>query len=137
MISILRNLFVICLVSNSYSLRPTEFRSLPGWRISSPCTKVMPYDPTSSGLRHHPQMLPGEALSFRPHLGLIPPCDICVHYSNKKCFYYKVILNHFVVPLYDQIMEQDFANEKNALDVNIARNDTRFCGPNATNYEKK
>ena len=107
MISILRNLFVICLVSNSYSLRPTEFRSLPGWRISSPCTKV------------------------------IPPCDICVHYSNKKCFYYKVILNQFVVPLYDQIMEQDFANEKNALDVNIARNDTRFCGPNAKNYEKK
>ena len=65
------------------------------------------------------------------------PCDTCVHYSNKKCFYYKVLLESFVVPLQDQIMEQDFANEKNALDVNIARDDTRFCGPNAKNYEKK
>jgi len=65
------------------------------------------------------------------------PCDTCVHYSNQKCFYYKVLLKQFVVPLQDQIMEQDFANEKNALDVNISRNDTRFCGPNAKNYEKR
>lgn len=66
----------------------------------------------------------------------IPSCNTCSHYSNKKCFYYKVILGNYVVPLYDQIMEQDFANNITALNANIARNDERLCGVKGRYYEK-
>lgn len=37
----------------------------------------------------------------------------------------------------DQIMEQNFATDKNALDVHIARSDHRLCGPTGTNYQEK
>lgn len=66
-----------------------------------------------------------------------PSCNTCTHYSNKKCFYYKVLLGKYVVPLYDQIMEQDFATKNTALDVYTARNDSRFCGPTGKNYQEE
>lgn len=57
-----------------------------------------------------------------------PPCNTCTHYSNQKCLYYKVMLGKYVYSLYDQIMDQDFATEKTAMDVHTARNDEQFCG---------
>lgn len=66
-----------------------------------------------------------------------PPCNTCIYYSNQKCLYYKILLGKYVYPLYDQIMDQDFATEKTAMDVHTARNDERFCGSKAVNYKEE
>jgi len=65
------------------------------------------------------------------------PCNKCTHYKNQKCLYYKVLLGKYVYSLYDQIMDQDFATEKTAMDVYTARNDERFCGQSARHYQEE
>lgn len=63
-----------------------------------------------------------------------PPCSTCEFYSNQKCFYYRVLVDKYVVDYYDQIMEQEFATQRTAMDVHTAREDEQFCGKNARHW---
>jgi hypothetical protein len=67
----------------------------------------------------------------------IKNCKTCEYHTNDKCLYYHVALGEYVFDLYTQIDYQIFATEKDAMTIDIARNDTRFCGPDAIHYRLK
>lgn len=64
-------------------------------------------------------------------------CLSCKHYSNEKCFFYRVLLNTYIIDLASQIDDQKFATEKDALSAEEARAHIYLCGPDAIHYMEK